>query len=144
MTTTTSSLRRLAAAARRCRVLLTLSACSGSTASADRAEDKPVVLTTFTVLADMAANVAGEHLQVESITKAGAEIHGYEPTPGDIRKASEADLILDNGMNLEAWFEQFTADLDVPRVTVSEGVEPVNIAEDAYEGCPIRMPGCPR
>ena len=131
---TVHSFRRLAvlpAAA----LLLALSACSG-TAASEPGSEKPVVLTTFTVLADMAENVAGEHLQVESITKAGAEIHGYEPTPGDIRRASQADLILDNGMNLEAWFEQFTADLDVPRVTVSEGVEPVNIAEDAYKGLP--------
>ena len=131
---TTLRLRRLAALPAAA-LLLTLTACTGSTAS-ESDNDKPVVLTTFTVLADMAANVAGEHLQVESITKAGAEIHGYEPTPGDIRKASGADLILDNGMNLEAWFEQFTADLDVPRVTVSDGVKPVNIAEDAYKGLP--------
>ena len=131
---TTLRLRRLAALPAAA-LLLTLTACTGSTAS-ESDNDKPVVLTTFTVLADMAANVAGEHLQVESITKAGAEIHGYEPTPGDIRKASKAALILDNGMNLEAWFEQFTADLDVPRVTVSDGVKPVNIAEDAYKGLP--------
>ena len=131
---TTLRLRRLAALPAAA-LLLTLTACTGSTAS-ESDNDKPVVLTTFTVLADMAANVAGEHLQVESITKAGAEIHGYEPTPGDIRRASQADLILDNGMNLEAWFEQFTADLDVPRVTVSEGVDPVSIAEDAYAGLP--------
>ena len=131
---TTLRLRRLAALPAAA-LLLTLTACTGSTAS-ESDNDKPVVLTTFTVLADMASNVAGEHLQVESITKAGAEIHGYEPTPGDIRKASKAALILDNGMNLEAWFEQFTADLDVPRVTVSDGVKPVNIAEDAYKGLP--------
>ena len=81
-----------------------LPACSPSQASGS---DEPVVLTTFTVLADVAQNVAGDKLQVESITKAGAEIHGYEPTPGDIRKASKADLILDNGLNLEAWFSQF-------------------------------------
>ncbi len=132
--TTTLRLRRLAALPAAA-LLLALTACSGSSAS-EPGNEKPVVLTTFTVLADMAANVAGEHLQVESITKAGAEIHGYEPTPGDIRRASQADLILDNGMNLEAWFAQFTADLDVPRVTVSEGVEPVSIAEDAYKGLP--------
>ncbi|MCC9192156.1 metal ABC transporter substrate-binding protein [Arthrobacter sp. zg-Y916] len=138
-TTFPPRLRRLATGAA---LLIVLSACSGS-ADADGssdssagAEDKPVVLTTFTVLADLASNVAGEHLSVESITKAGAEIHGYEPTPGDIRRASNADLILDNGMFLEAWFEQFTADLDVRRVMVSEGVEPISIAEDAYEGLP--------
>ena len=96
----------------------------------------PVVLTTFTVLKDIAENVAGDHLRVESITKVGAEIHGYEPTPGDIRKASEADLILDNGMNLEAWFGQFVEGLDVPHVVVSDGVEAIDIAEDAYAGLP--------
>ncbi|GAA2826230.1 manganese transport system substrate-binding protein [Leucobacter komagatae] len=100
------------------------------------ADDRPVVLTTFTVLADIAENVAGEHLRVESITKVGAEIHGYEPTPGDIRKASEADLILDNGMGLEAWFEQFVSDLDVPHAVVSEGIEAIDIREDAYSGMP--------
>lgn len=97
---------------------------------------EPVVLTTFTVLADIARNVAGEHLRVESLTKPGAEIHGYEPTPGDLKRAAKADLILDNGMNLEAWFDQFVADLDAERVTVSDGVAPVPITSDAYAGKP--------
>jgi manganese transport system substrate-binding protein len=113
-----------------------LAGCSAGAAGADPNDDRPVVLTTFTVLADIAENVAGENLRVESITKVGAEIHGYEPTPGDIRTASQADLILDNGMNLEAWFEQFVADLEVPHVVVSEGVEPIDITEDAYAGLP--------
>lgn len=95
-----------------------------------------MVLTTFTVLQDIAQNVAGEHLTVESITKPGAEIHGYEPTPGDIKRASDADLILDNGLNLELWFEQFVDEVDVPHVVVSEGVEPMDITEDAYAGKP--------
>lgn len=100
------------------------------------ADDRPVVLTTFTVLADIAQNVAGEHLTVESITKVGAEIHSYEPTPGDIRKAANADLILDNGLNLEAWFEQFVESLDVSHVVVSDDVKVMDITEDAYAGKP--------
>ncbi|MEP9415073.1 metal ABC transporter substrate-binding protein [Gordonia sp. VNQ95] len=111
----------------------TVIGCSGSS----RADgDKPVVLTTFTVLADIAANVAGDRLQVESITKPGAEIHGYEPTPADVRTASTASLIVDNGLNLEAWFGQFVEDLDVPHVVVSAGVDPIPIASDAYAGKP--------
>ncbi len=106
----------------------------GQTASSD--DDRPVVLTTFTVLADVASNVAGDRLVVESITKPGAEIHGYEPTPGDLRRAASADLIVDNGLNLEAWFEQFVHDLDVPRVVASDGVAPIDIAADAYAGKP--------
>ncbi len=45
------------------------------------------MITTFTVIADMAQNVAGEAAQVSSITKPGAEIHEYQPTPGDIKRA---------------------------------------------------------
>ncbi|QLY34412.1 metal ABC transporter substrate-binding protein [Nocardia huaxiensis] len=111
---------------------IALTGCGSSTSG----NGKPVVLTTFTVLADIARNVAGEHLTVESITKPGAEIHGYEPTPGDIRTASKADLIIDNGLNLEAWFAQFVADLDVQHVVVTDGVTPIAIGEDAYQGKP--------
>ncbi|TSE14618.1 metal ABC transporter substrate-binding protein [Arthrobacter sp. KBS0703] len=88
------------------------------------------------VLADVAQNVAGDKLRVESITKAGAEIHGYEPTPGDIRKASQADLILDNGLNLEAWFAQFVEGVDVRHAVVSDGVDAMPISEDSYKGKP--------
>lgn len=109
-------------------------AIAGCGAPASPVDDRPVVLTTFTVLQDIAQNVAGEHIRVESITKVGTEIHGYEPTPGDLRRAGTADLILDNGLGLEAWFAQFVDGLDVPRVVVSEGIETIPIAEDAYAG----------
>ncbi|MGM7699236.1 metal ABC transporter substrate-binding protein [Microbacterium sp. A84] len=99
-------------------------------------DDRPMVLTTFTVLADIAQNVAGEHLRVESITKPGAEIHGYEPTPGDVRKAADADLILDNGLNLEVWFAQFVDSVEVPHVIVSDGIDVIDITADAYAGKP--------
>ncbi|MGQ4596618.1 metal ABC transporter solute-binding protein, Zn/Mn family [Nocardia sp. R6R-6] len=125
--------RRLVAAAAVGALSLALTACGVGEAERN---DRPVVLTTFTVLADIARNVAGDHLTVESITKAGAEIHGYEPTPGDIKKAAKADLILDNGLNLEAWFAQFVSDARVPHVVVSEGVAPIGIREDAYQGKP--------
>ncbi len=62
---------------------------------------KKRILTTFTIIQDMAQNVAGDAAVVESITKPGAEIHGYEPTPQDIVKAQRADLVLWNGLNLE-------------------------------------------
>ncbi len=97
-------------------------------------DGRPVVLATFTVIADIASNVAGDRLRVESITRPGSEIHGYEPTPGDVARASEADLVLDNGLGLEAWFAQFVEDADVPHVVVSAGIDPIPIAGDAYDG----------
>ena len=117
-----------------------LAACSpgaaGTTPGDDPDDDRPVVLTTFTVLADIARNVAGDHLRVESITRVGAEIHGYDPTPGDVARARDADLVLDNGLGLEAWFAQFLDGVDVPHVVVSDGVDVLDVTEDAYAGRP--------
>ena len=94
-------------------------------------------VTTFTVIADMAKNVAGDVAIVESITKAGAEIHGYQPTPRDIIKAQDADLILWNGLNLELWFQQFFSNLsEVPSVTLTDGISPMGITEGEYTGKP--------
>ena len=100
-------------------------------------DDKFTVATTFTVIADMAQNVAGDSADVVSITKPGAEIHDYEPTPQDIVRAQNADLILWNGMNLERWFEKFFANInDVPSVVVTEGIEPMSISGGEYDGKP--------
>ena len=86
-----------------------------------QAEAKFKVVTTFTVIQDIAQNVAGDAATVESITKPGAEIHEYEPTPKDIVKAQSADLILWNGLNLERWFERFFQNIkDKPAVVVTE------------------------
>ena len=100
-------------------------------------EEKFKAITTFTVIADMARNVAGDVAIVESITKAGAEIHGYQPTPRDIIKAQDADLILWNGLNLELWFEQFFSNLrDIPSVVITKGIKPIGISEGEYSGKP--------
>jgi manganese/iron transport system substrate-binding protein len=99
--------------------------------------EKFKAVTTFTVIADMAQNVAGDAAIVESITKAGAEIHGYQPTPRDIIRAQDADLIFWNGLNLELWFEQFFANLsNVPSVTLTQGIIPMGIREGEYAGKP--------
>lgn len=111
---------------------------SESDSNADNITDngKPLVLTTFTVIADMARNVAGEHLNIQSITKPGAEIHDYEPTPSDIAKAADAKLVLRNGLGLERWFERFMTDSKADQVNLSEGVETIDIANGEYAGKP--------
>lgn len=101
------------------------------------AAEKFKAVTTFTVIADMAREVAGEAAEVVSITRPGAEIHNYTPTPGDILAAQDADLVLWNGLNLEQWFARFLRNLrDVPAVVVSEGVEPIEIGDGPYAGKP--------
>ena len=121
-------------------LLLTASVLLASCRSRDQesaTDSRPQVLTTFTVLADLARNVAGDRLQVASIVKPGAEIHGYQPTPSDVERASKADLIVENGLGLELWARRFTAAAgDVPTITLSEGMDPLLITEDAYSGKP--------
>ncbi len=95
------------------------------------------ILTTFTIIQDMAQNVAGTAAIVESITKPGAEIHDYDPTPLDLVKAQDADLVLWNGLGLERWFEKFLQQVrDVPSAVLTEGVEPMGIGEGPYTGKP--------
>jgi manganese/iron transport system substrate-binding protein len=110
----------------------------GAVAPVQADSKKPFrVVTTFTVIQDIAQNVAGTAAIVESITKPGAEIHGYEPTPLDIVRAQSADLVLWNGMNLERWFEKFFENVKgVPSAVVTDGIEPMGIAEGPYTGKP--------
>lgn len=101
------------------------------------AKERPLVLTTFTVLADMAQQVAGDRLRVESLIKPGAEVHSYELTPSDLGRAQGAALILENGLGLERWGDRLYSSLPkVPRVTLTEGIVPIPIAADAYRGQP--------
>lgn len=113
----------------------TLVSCGPATPSAS--DGKKRILTTFTIIQDMAQNVAGDAAIVESITKPGAEIHDYEPTPQDLVKAQKADLVLWNGMGLERWFEKFFNQVkNVPGAVITEGIEPMGIGEGPYTGKP--------
>jgi manganese transport system substrate-binding protein len=117
-----------------------LSSCNAPqtpTATPPNQPGKKVVLTTFTVLADMAQNVAGDKATIESITKPGAEIHGYQATPSDLIRGQKANLIFENGLNLERWAVKFYNSLpQVPHVTLSDGFKPIDITEDSYRGKP--------
>ncbi|WP_109059386.1 MULTISPECIES: iron ABC transporter substrate-binding protein AfeA [Aggregatibacter] len=119
------------------RLLATLISVLALSLSSSLAYAKFKVVTTFTIIQDMAQNIAGDAATVESITKPGAEIHDYEPTPKDIVKAQSADLVLWNGLNLERWFEKFFQNVkDKPAVVVTDGIEPISIHEGPYTGNP--------
>lgn len=120
-----STLRRGTLAALAAVTATTLVSCSADSPGPS-GSDAPV-LATFTILADMAQEVAGDTLEVASLTRPGAEVHGYDPTPGDIRTAAGADVILNNGLGLERWVDKLTSESDATRVTVTEGVDPILI-----------------
>lgn len=123
---------------RRCILAIAAIIAAGPAAAQSEAgEPDFTVATTFTIVADMAREVAGPHADVVSITRPGAEVHGYRPTPRDILAARDADLILWNGLNLELWFEQFFARMDdIPAVTVSDGIDPIAVSGGDYDGRP--------
>ena len=99
-------------------------------------ENNQVILTSFTVLADMIKNVAGDEFKVESITKIGMEVHGYQTTPGDLIRGSKATIFIDNGFGFELWAEKFLTNLDIKRITIADKITPILISEDAYKGKP--------
>lgn len=116
-------------------LLLLLPGCAAFGASRPAAaDDRLVVLTTFTVLADLTRQVAGERVTVVSLLSPGEEVHGYEPTPDDLVRAEQADLVLVNGLGLERWADRFLAQTGAPRAVLSRGVDPLPIAEGRYEG----------
>ena len=99
-------------------------------------ENKEVILASFTVLADMIKNITKDDFIVSSITKPGVEVHGYQPTPSDLVKASKAFVFVDNGFGFELWAEKFVSNLNVKRITIAEGLDPIFISEDFYKGKP--------
>ena len=99
-------------------------------------ESKEVILASFTVLADIIRNVANDDFIVKSLTKPGVEVHGYQPTPSDLVKASTAFVFVDNGFGFELWAEKFVSNLKVLRITVAEDLDPIFISEDLYKGKP--------
>lgn len=106
-------------------------------ASAANSADRLKIATTFTVIADMAKNVAGDAADVVSITKPGAEIHNYQPTPKDLLRVRDADIVFWNGLGLERWFEKFMRRLkNAKEVVISSGVEEIPIVKGPYRDKP--------
>ncbi|MXW40138.1 MAG: metal ABC transporter substrate-binding protein [Synechococcus sp. SB0668_bin_15] len=118
--------------------LVGLMGCTAGRPVRQQDTSRPKVLASFTILADMAQAVAGDHLEVTSLVKLGAEVHSYEPTPSDLRQAAGAVLIVDNGLNMESWRERFYVNLPdhIPRVTLTQGIEPLSIDDVAVAGRP--------
>jgi len=119
-----------------CLILLISLASSSCKKISNKNADKEVILASFTVLADIIKNVAKDEFIVRSLIQPGVEVHGYQPTPSDLVKASNAFVFVDNGFGFELWAEKFVSNLKVKRITVAEDLDPVFISEDFYKGKP--------
>ena len=117
-----------------CLIFLTANSCKRN--AFEKETNKEVILASFTVLADIIENVAKDEFVVKSIIKPGVEVHGYQPTPSDLIKASKAFVFIDNGFGFELWAEKFVSNLQINRVTISNRLEPIFISEDFYKSKP--------
>jgi manganese transport system substrate-binding protein len=117
--------------------LLLLSFAAGSCKRiSNENQNEEVILASFTVLADIIKNVSKDEFIVRSIVKPGVEVHGYQPTPSDLVKASSAFVFVDNGFGFELWAEKFVSNLQVKKITVAKDLDPIFISEDFYKGKP--------
>ncbi|GAA1417173.1 metal ABC transporter substrate-binding protein [Agrococcus citreus] len=128
---------RTIAAATAC-ALAALTGCAtpGAAAPTLADDDRPLLVATFTVIADLAREVAGDAARVESLTRPGVEVHDYEPTPGDLVRTEGADLVVTNGMGIDDWLLTLVERADAPHVVLSEVVEPIPIETGHYAGNP--------
>jgi ABC-type Zn uptake system ZnuABC Zn-binding protein ZnuA len=92
--------------------------------SAGGTEGRLRVVATTTQVADFAANVGGDRVQVTSLLKPGIDPHDYEPSPADIDAIARADLVIENGAGLESWLHDTitSSGFDGPLVDSSQGV----------------------
>ncbi len=108
---------------------LLIAGCSSEQATSEN--ETFTVVTSFSVLADIISQITGEQADVSYIVPVGEEPHEYEPTPGDFRSISDADVFYVNGLDLEEWLETVVGKVsDTPVVEVSEGVEGIPLVDD--------------
>lgn len=95
--------------------------------SALRAQEKPLVVATASIFADMAENISGGLLDVRSIVPVGGDPHIYEPTPGDAQLVTGADLILKNGLTFEGWLNELIENSGTRASvhTITQGITPI-------------------
>jgi ABC-type Zn uptake system ZnuABC Zn-binding protein ZnuA len=108
---------------------LLVAACGGAGGSAapSGSADRLQVVTTTTILADLVAQVGGDNVSVTSLVPKGGEVHTFDPTPSDVRRISDADLVVLNGLGLDEWLASLVKDAgtDAPVVELAEDLEGV-------------------
>ncbi len=123
-----------------------LAACSSETerssSSTNGKEQKVQVVTTYSIVYDIVKNVGGDLVEIHSLAPIGSNPHEYDPLPVDIQKATDADAIFYNGLNLEAgnsWFDRLLETAgkdgkDAPVFLMSKGIEPMYLTSKGNEG----------
>jgi ABC-type Zn uptake system ZnuABC Zn-binding protein ZnuA len=108
---------------------LLLGACSVSQpATPSAAPGVPAILATTSFLADLAQNVAGDRLQVQILIPLGMDPHEYEPTPQDVARLSNSQVLIVNGIGYEFWLQKTLDGVGGSRqiITATAGMTPLS------------------
>lgn len=111
---------------RRAIFLLCILATACAPSASSNPQTDPVVLTSTTFLADIAQNVAGDRIRVESLLPAGADPHSYQPIPQDVAKIEQSKLLIINGAEYEHFLESLLENANGERevIEASSGLSP--------------------
>lgn len=117
-------------------VTLLMFAFTGCTPASSSGTADPAVLTSTTFLADIAQNVAGDRVEIESLLPVGVDPHSYQPTPQDVTRIAESKVLILNGIGYEGFIEGLLESAGGERiiVTASDGIVPREMEEHADEG----------
>lgn len=117
-----------------------LAACGDDRKSESNAPkgDEPLkVVTSFTIIADMANEIGGDLVEVYNLVPTGTDPHEYEPLPNDIKAATDADVLFYNGLNLEGgekgWFFKMVDTVNQKEENIfslTERVEPMYLTDE--------------
>lgn len=96
------------------------------------AAERPQVVTTFSVLADLTREIGGDDIELTNLVGADADAHVFEPAPRDLRTLLDADLLIANGLGFEPWLERLwsAGEARGRRIDASGGVVPLSVEED--------------
>lgn len=117
-------------------IMTILGACSGSTTPAAQRQPsgaRPKVLAVESFLANIAQNVAGDRIAIDSLMPVGLDPHAFEPTPQDVARIADANVLIINGAGLEEWLQKVLANAGGQRQVIEAAAGLVSRAVPADE-----------
>jgi zinc/manganese transport system substrate-binding protein len=98
-----------------------------------RAQDRLHVVTSFSILGDLARNVGGDRVSVTTLVGPDSDVHVYTPAPADAKKVADAKLLLINGLGLEGWLPRLlqSSGSKAPIIFATKGIAPLKLGSDA-------------
>ncbi|MDQ3003386.1 MAG: zinc ABC transporter substrate-binding protein, partial [Fibrobacterota bacterium] len=91
-------------------------------------------MASFSILGDLVKSIGREHVEVTLLVGPDADAHVYEPTPGDAKAISEAEILFMNGMGFEGWLGRLieAAHYRKSVVVASEGILPLELGRAGH------------